>query len=253
MRKTTLSEHWRKPASAVPWFNLARHDEGDPNPADPDPGNPDPDPAAGDPDGGDPDPDPADPAADPDPEPDGLGDKGKQALERMKADRAKARQGEAAQKKRADDLARKVAEFEDAQKTETERLAAKAEASAKREAAAIARAVKAEVKSLASDAFADPSDASVFLDLSRYTDDSGEIDTDAIQSDLEDLLESKPHLRKPAPAAPSNPAAPPKPKPKPDPGQGSRTPPPPVDYRTASKEELAAALSSDYGYRQRSY
>lgn len=236
---------WLPAAQSVGWFRLDRHE--DPDPADPDPAA---DPADPDPDP-EPDPvgDPADP--DPDPEPEGadkLGDEGKKALDRMKAERAAAKKTAAAEKKRADDLARKVQEFEDAQKTESERLAAKVERSAQREAKATARAVAAEVRAAAGE-FADPGDAVDVLmrDPSQYVDADGEIDTDAIGAALTDLLERKPHWAKPEPAAP---AAEPKPKPKPDPGQGSRGAPAPVDYRTAPKAEVAAELAK-FGYRQR--
>jgi hypothetical protein len=166
----------------------------------------------------------------------------------MKRERGEAKKAAAAEKKRADELARKVQEFEDAQKSESEKLAAKAERSAQREAKATARAVAAEVRAAAGE-FADPADAVDVLmrDPSQYVDADGEIDMDAIETALSDLLERKPHWAKPEPAAP---AAEPKPKPKPDPGQGSRGGTAPVDYRTASKDAVAAELAK-FGYRQR--
>ncbi len=63
------------------------------------------------------------------------------------------------------------------------------------------RIVKAEVKALAADTFADPADAVAFL-ASEGTlrdievDDDGEVDADDIRSHLADLLERKPHLAK---------------------------------------------------------
>jgi hypothetical protein len=238
---------WLPAAQSVGWFRLNRHE--DPDPADPEPA---PDPAA-DPADPDPEPDPAGDPADPepDPEPEGadkLGDEGKKALDRMKAERAAAKKTAAAEKKRADDLARKVQEFEDAQKSEAEKLAAKVERSAQREAKATARAVSAEVRAAAGE-FADPGDAVDVLmrDPSQYVDADGEIDMDAIETALTDLLGRKPHWKKPEPAAP---VVEPKQKLKPDPGQGSRGAPAPVDYRTASKEEVAAELGK-FGYRQR--
>ena len=220
---------WLDAAHGAPWFKLNRHD--DPEPSDP----PAPEPE------GEPDPDP-----EPDPEgADKLGDAGKKALDKMKAERAAAKKVAAEEKKRADDLARKVAEFEDRDKSELERATSKAEAAAKRAEAATARAVKAEVKAAAS-SFADPEDAIAFLDLTSYTDDSGEIDTEAIASALEDLLERKPHLRKQAAAPDSDP----KKGPKPDPSQGPRKDPPPTDYSKASREEIKAGLAK-YGVRLR--
>lgn len=246
---STTRTRWLPAAQSVGWFRLNRHE--DPDPADPEPApNPAGDPADPDPE---PDPagDPADPEPEPEPEPEGadkLGDEGKKALDRMKAERAAAKKTAATEKKRADDLARKVQEFEDAQKSEAEKLAAKVERSAQREAKATARAVAAEVRAAAGE-FADPADAVDVLmrDPSQYVDADGEIDTDAIETALTDLLARKPHWAKPEPVAP---AAEPKTKPKPDPGQGSRGAPAPVDYRTAPKGDVAAELAK-YGYRQR--
>ncbi|MER6942500.1 hypothetical protein ABT294_00630 [Nonomuraea sp. NPDC000554] len=202
-----------------PWlFDLARFDE-DPQPPDDDPGNLDPEP-------------------DPEPETDDtpeLGDKGKQALDRMKADRAKARKEAAEAKRRADELAAKVAEFEDRDKSETEKLAKRTEQAEARARQATERAVRAEVKALAADVFADPEDAHAFLDLATYAGDGGEIDVESIRADLDDLLERKPHLRKQA-------AVPLKKTPKPDPSQGPRKEPEPTDYRTADKAAFVAEL-----------
>lgn len=221
------------PAAQSAWFRLTRHD--DPEPADPEPTEPE----------GDPDPDP-----DPEEEPvgaDKLGDAGKKALDRMKAERAEAKRAAAAERKRADDLARKVQEFEDRDKSELDKATAKAERAAETAAKATARAVKAEVKALASDAFADPTDADLLGDLSKYVDSDGEIDTEAISADLDDLLERKPHLRKAAPGSQKKPA------PKPDPGQGSRPAEPPTDFRTADRAVLDAELAKlAPGFRLRS-
>lgn len=107
--------------------------------------------------------------------------------------------------------AKRLTEFEESQKTEAEKLAAKAEAAEKRAAVADARAVKAEVKALA-DAFADREDAALNLgDLTKFVND-GEVDTAAITEALADVLERKPYLAKAA--GPRTPA--------PDPSQGSR-------------------------------
>lgn len=248
------------------WFDLARHDEPDPDGDDTG--------AAADDDAGD---DSAtadedeeaqqllDDAADDDSddsddedEPEGLGDAGKRALARMKADRAAAKKELAAAKKTAAEerrkaaaLAKKVEDFEDRDRTELEKAAAKADRSEKLATKAVARAVAAEVKAGAAGKFADLSDATDALmrDPQKYVDADGDIDTDAIESDLADLLERKPHWA--APAAPSvdenddtDTAAKPKakPKPKPDPGQGSRKPAPPRSFLDAPKEEVDAEL-----------
>ena len=226
-----IRNRWLPAAQSADWFSLTRHD--DPEPTDPEPGpNPE----------GEPDPEPED-------DPDGadkLGDAGKKALDRMKAERAAARKAAAEEKRRADELARKVAEFEDAQKSELEKATAKAERLEAAARAATARAVKAEVRAAAAE-FADPEDAVAFLDLSSYTSSDGEIDADAISADLADLLERKPHLRR-ASAEPSK-----KPVPKPDPGQGSRPEAPATDFRTADRATLEAELAKIApGFRLRS-
>lgn len=221
---------WLSAAHGAAWFQLTRHD--DPEPADP--ADPQPE--------GDSDPDNPDP--EPDPEgADKLGDEGKRALDRMKADKAAAKKVAAAEKKRADDLARKVAEFEDRDKSELDKATSKAEKAAERADKATKRAVLAEVKAAAKE-FADVDDAAAFLDLTSYTDDDGDIDTEAIQADLDALLERKPHLRKPA-GEPEK-----KKQPKPDPGQGARPAEPPADYRSSTREEYEAALAK-YGVSPR--
>jgi len=248
---------WLNTAAQTGWFSLTRHE--DPDPADPEPTDPadpaDPDPGPDDPE------DPEEPREPEEPAADGLGDAGKKALERMKAERAAAKKEAAAARKQAAELARKVQEFEDAQKSEIEKATAKAERSAQQAAKAVARAVAAEVKVVAADQFADPSDATDVLmrDPSKYVDADGEIDTDAIEADLAALLERKPHWAKPAPAADPAPVPAGDPetepvrrqKPKPDPGQGSRGGPKPVDYSKASRDEVTEYLSQ-FGYRQRS-
>ena len=230
---------WLPAAQSVGWFQLTRHD--DPDPAAP-PTEPPADPPA----------DPSDPPSDPptDPEPpahpegaDQLGDAGKKALDAMKRERAEAKRLAAAEKKRADDLARKVQEFEDAQKSELEKAQDAAQRAAERAEAATKRAVTAEVRAAASD-FADADDAIAFLDLSSYADDNGEINTEQIRTDLAGLLERKPHLRRSEPTSE-------KPKgPRPDPGQGARPSPGPTDYRTAPKGDFEAALAK-YGVAPR--
>lgn len=245
-------KRWRKATATAAWFSLNRHDDPIDPAADPEPIEDPTDPA-----------DPADPADPPepddDPDPDQLGEAGKKALDRMKAERAAAKKEAAAAKKTAAeerrksaDLARKVAEFEDKDKTELDRATAKAERSAEQAAKAVARAVAAEVKAGAQGKFADPTDATDALmrDPAKYVDADGDIDTDAIEADLADLLERKPHWAKPEPAVDPEPD-PKKPnRPKPDPGQGSRGAPAPADFRTASKDELAAELAK-FNYRQR--
>lgn len=219
-------------AHGADWFRLNRHD--DPEPADPPESAPGPD-----------EPDPADPEPGPEAEgADALGDAGKKALDRMKAERAAAKKEAAAAKKAAAEAQRKVDEYEDRDKTELEKATSRADAAEKRATAAAQRAVKAEVKALAAAEFADPTDADLLGDLSRYVGADGEVNTEQIAADLEGLLERKPHLRKQAPA-------PEKPKtPRPDPSQGARPETPPTDYSNAPREELVKKLS-EYGVRLR--
>lgn len=75
------------------------------------------------------------------------------------------------------------------------------------------RAVRSEVRALASEAFTDPEDAAAFLNLDDYVDAQGGIDSQQIVRDLADLLERKPHLTKAAPGERRSP--------RPDPSQGS--------------------------------
>lgn len=218
-------QSWLSAAHGAAWFQLNRHD--DPEPADP------PEPESD-----------ADPA-EPEPEPEGadqLGDKGKQALDRMKAEKAEAKKAAAAEKKRADELARRVAEFEDRDKSELDKATDKAQKLVEQAAKATKRAVLAEVKAAAA-AFADPEDAAAFLDLTSYASDDGEIDTDIIATDLEALLERKPHLRKQTATPPEQ-----KKGPKPDPSQGPRKEPEPTDWRTADKADFKKHIAK-YGAR----
>lgn len=143
--------------------------------------------------------------------------------------------------KEAESLRLKLKAYEDEKKTEAEKLAERADAAEKRELAATARAVKAEVKALA-DGFADREDAVLNLgDLSKYVKD-GEIDTDAISDALGQVLERKPHLAAKA-AGPRNPA--------PDPSQGRGGDNQPTDYRTADKTAFESELAK-FGLRPRS-
>jgi hypothetical protein len=197
--------------------------------------------------------DPADPPADPpapggdpaDPPVDGLGDAGKKALDAMKADRNAARAKAAAAEKLAAEQAAKLKEYEDRDKTDAEKLAAKAEAAEKVAAAATARAAAAEVRALAVAEFADPTDAVLLGDLTKYAKADGEVDIEAIKADLEKLLAAKPHLKKTGVTPPANG------RPAPDPSQGRGGDNSPPDFRTADKAHFEAELAK-YGLRARS-
>jgi hypothetical protein len=98
------------------------------------------------------------------------------------------------QVKDAEPIVKKWQELEEASKSELEKAQAAATKAAERAAGFVKRAVVAEIRAAAT-GFADPSDAVAFLsDTSKYSDDNGDIDTDAIKADLADLLKRKPHL-----------------------------------------------------------
>lgn len=158
------------------------------------------------------------PAVDPPKPDDGLTtDAGKKALSEERTAR------KAAEKEKAE-LAARLKEFEDRDKTEAEKLTAARDAAEQRASAATARAVRSEVRALA-DGYADRDDAVLNLgDLTKYVGKDGEVDTDAITAELAKVLERKPHLAKAS--GPRNPA--------PDPSQGPRsTQPPDLDTQIA--------------------
>lgn len=158
----------------------------------------------------------------------------------------KSRENEQRAKANAD-KAKKLDEMEAANQTEAEKQAAKLEAAENRAGQLLSRAITAEVKALAADSFADPSDAADLLgrDTSKYVTDTGDIDTEGIADALADLLERKPHWAKPK-------AEPPKPRaPKPDPSQGHRGDDAPTDFRTADDKAVKAELDK-LGIRLRS-
>ncbi|MBW1600889.1 hypothetical protein JJV70_01980 [Streptomyces sp. JJ66] len=227
---------WTPAAHGAAWFHLGRHDDPEPDPA---PQTPETDPDAGE---------PQEPEEEPDPEgAEQLGDAGKKALERMKAEKAAAKKEAAAERRKAAEALRRVQEFEDRDKGDLERATDRATRAEERATRATERAVKAEVKAMAAQTFADPTDAELLGDLTRYVDAEGQIDAEQIGVDLTDLLERKPHLRKPtvAPADPDKPRGP-----RPDPGQGSRKDPGPTDYRTADRTAVDAKLA-EYGVKLR--
>jgi hypothetical protein len=101
---------------------------------------------------------------------------------------------------RLNEAAPKLTEYDrlvEASKTDLERAQAAARAAEERAAKNRDRAVRAEVKALAADRFADPGDAAAFLDLGSYAD-GDDIDAGRIRADLDDLLTRKPHLAKPS-------------------------------------------------------
>jgi hypothetical protein len=120
-----------------------------------------------------------------------LSDPGKQALDRMKADRNAAK---AEAKRVAEEFAAykaqaegKQAEYEQQQKDREVETAALKRADE--------RILKAEVRAQAAGKLADPKDALRFIDLSEFEVDSdGEVDGDKIAAAIADLIKTKPYL-----------------------------------------------------------
>lgn len=133
---------------------------------------------------------------------DQLGDAGKKALDDMKAkwhgsrDALKPWSALAREYgvKNADELKQLLAgKKAEGDQADTDRI--RREATAEVTEKANARIVRAEVKALAAGKFADPADAPLYLDLTKFeVDDDGNVDSDEITTALDDLLKKKPHL-----------------------------------------------------------
>lgn len=123
-----------------------------------------------------------------------LGDAGRQALARMKAERQAARAEARKAKAEADALRTELA-MKDKPADEQALEAAKAEARLEATTAANKRILRSELKALATGKLADPSDAALYINLDDFTvDDDGEVDSDALSEAIAELLEKKPHL-----------------------------------------------------------
>ncbi|WP_156722655.1 hypothetical protein [Streptomyces apocyni] len=117
---------------------------------------------------------------------DQLGDRGKQALDRMKeklkAERTRRREAEG-----------RLAQGQDTGSTDSEAIRRQAEQAAT--AKANKRIVRSEVRAAAAGKLADPRDALTFLDLDQFeVDEDGQIDEDEIADAIEDLVKNKPYL-----------------------------------------------------------
>lgn len=126
-----------------------------------------------------------------------LGDAGKQALDRMKQERAAAK---AEAKAAKDELARIQAELalKDKSAEEQEIEKAKAEARAEATTAANKRILRSELKALATNRLAYPEDAHLYINLDDFTvTDDGDVDSDALTDAIDALLEKKPNLAAP--------------------------------------------------------
>lgn len=139
-----------------------------------------------------------------------LGDPGKKALDAMKADRNKFRDDLRGWTRLAKELGVEDAQglrdlIEQAGKKEPEKPEEQPEPvdveKVRREAelAALDRAnqriLKAEIKAIATGKLADPHDALLFLDLSKFeVDGDGKVDEDEVSDAITDLLKERPYL-----------------------------------------------------------
>lgn len=194
MTETILPIHPRTGLRAVGWRKARPGEDGE-QPIWPIAGasdDPEEDPEGepeGDPEGepeGEPD---DDPVGDPEGA-DELGDKGKRALEAMKA------------KLRAEKEKRRAAEAErDTLKSgskkdgepDADQIRREAETAATQKANA--RIVRSEIRAAAAGKLADPKDALTFLDLTQFeVDENGEVDSDEVAEAIDELLKNKPYL-----------------------------------------------------------
>lgn len=144
----------------------------------------------------------------------------------------------------------KLTEYErlvEASKSDLQKAQEAADRESTRATSLLSRAVKAEVRALAADSFADPDDAASVLDAAKYATADGDVDIEAIRADLADLLERKPHWAKSGTLRPGM---------KPNPAQGSSAGPPLTigqqiaaatqagDLRTAMRLKASQALNS---------
>lgn len=162
-----------------------------------------------------------DPTDNPAPEPDPDPAPEPPAEEDPNAGLKKALAAERAARKAADaEAARLKAEIAAKDKSAEEIELDRARDEARREVTAKAneRVLKAELRAQATGQLADPADALAFIDLTQFeVDDDGQVDGDALNEAITDLLKRKPHLA--APKGPERPSgsgdggagAPPKP------------------------------------------
>jgi hypothetical protein len=122
---------------------------------------------------------------------DALGDKGKKALDEMKAKWIKERD---ARKARDLELAElKKSKPKDDGTPDADAIRADAERAAT--AKANQRFVRTEIRAAATGKLQDPKDALAYLDISKFeVDDDGNVDEDEIAEAIDDLLKKKPYL-----------------------------------------------------------
>lgn len=123
-----------------------------------------------------------------------LGDAGKKALDAMKAERKSAMDKARALQKELDQIKADLA-LKDKPAEEQEIEKARAEARTEAVSAANKRILRSELKALATGKLADPSDAALYINLDDFTvTDDGDVDSDALNQAITDLLALKPHL-----------------------------------------------------------
>ncbi|QDH86178.1 scaffolding protein [Brevibacterium phage AGM12] len=125
---------------------------------------------------------------------DSLGDPGKKALDRMKAERNEAKKAARERDAEIAELKRQI-EAKDKTPEENELEAARVEARAETLSKANERVLRSEVKSAAAGKLRNPADALKLLELKDFdVNEDGDVDTDQIQDAISDLLEEKPYL-----------------------------------------------------------
>jgi hypothetical protein len=221
MRKSTVDvRRWK--------FDLGRFDEPD---APADPVDPLADPPADPPTG---------PPADPDPKPD-KGDSKDLTAELAKW-KAMARKHEATAKANSD-AAKKLADLEEAQKSDTEKAISEAEKRGKATASQEfgQELAKAKFEAIAAGRIPDVENVVEDLNLAKFLDENGRPDIEAITASVERFVALVPPPVTPAP-----------PKPKPDPSQGPRGgEPKPTNFKDADQADFEKELAT-YGLKARS-
>lgn len=113
-----------------------------------------------------------------------LGDPGKRALDTMKAER-----------KAATDRAKAAEAERDAYKAKLEGREAEYAAEVEKRKTKDEAIVRAEVKAAAKGKLADPSDAYLYINVNDFeVSENGDVDTDALNTAIDDLITRKPHL-----------------------------------------------------------
>jgi hypothetical protein len=128
---------------------------------------------------------------------DALGDAGKKALDTMKAQRNEWRDKYRELQRELEELKTQGAKPEGSDspdgKEDVQALIAEAERKAK--AGANARILQAEIRAAAAGKLADPTDAPLYLDLTKFeVGEGGEVDAEEITDAIDDLIKRKPHL-----------------------------------------------------------